>query len=96
MYAVVRRYSGAAQLIDELARRQADVEAVIRAVPGFVAYTLIRSGDGGGASITVCEDQAGVAESTRRAAAWVRENVPAAVGSPPEVTEGEVVYRFDR
>ena len=96
MYAVVRRYSGATQLIDELARRQADVEAVIRPVPGFVAYTLIRSGDGGGASITVCEDQAGAAESTQRAAAWVRENVPAAAGSPPEVTEGEVVFRFER
>jgi hypothetical protein len=96
MYAVVRRYPGASQLFDELARRQADVEAVIRGVPGFVAYTLLRAGDGGGATVTVCEDQAGAEESTRRAAAWVRENVPAAAGSPPEVTAGEVLYHFGR
>ena len=96
MYVVVRRYPGVSQLIDELARRQAEVEQIIRGVPGFVAYYLLRSGDGGGASVTVCEDRAGTEESTRRAAAWVRENLPAAAGSPPELTEGEVLYQFTR
>jgi hypothetical protein len=93
MYIVVRRYRGASQLFEELARRQTEVDQVIRGVPGFVAYYLVRADDGG-ASITICEDRAGTEESTRRAANWVRQNVPAAAGNPPEVTEGEVLYQF--
>ena len=93
MFAVVRRYQGASQLLEELARRQADVAGVLRAVPGFVDSYLVRSADGG-ASITVCQDQAGAQASTRQAAAWVRENVPAAAGSPPEVTESEVLFHI--
>lgn len=93
MYAVIRRYSGASALFDELAKREADVRKVISGTPGFVAYYLVRSGDGG-ASITVCKDQAGTVESTRRAGDWIRQNVPVAAGSPPEVTEGEVLYNF--
>ena len=95
MYAVVRRYTGNPELFDELARRQPDIEQIFRGVPGFVAYYLIRSGDGG-ASITVCEDQAGSEESTRRAADWVRRNVPGAAGKPPEVMAGEVLYQFEK
>ena len=93
MYAVVRRYRGANALFDELARREQDVRDVIQGTPGFVAYYLVRSGDGG-ASITICQDQTGTAESSRRAADWVRQNVPSAAGSPPELTEGEVLYHF--
>ena len=93
MYAVIRRYTGASQLFDELARRRSDVEQLLRSVPGFRGYYLVRSGEGG-ASITLCDDQAGTSESTRIAAEWVRQNVPAAAGSPPQVTEGEVLYNF--
>ena len=93
MYAVIRRYQGSA-IIDAVASRQGEVEALIRAVPGFVAYYAVRAGDGG-ATITICQDQAGTAESTRRAAEWVRQNMPE-VGSAgaPEVTEGEVSVTF--
>jgi hypothetical protein len=92
MYAVLRRYADRA-VLEAIAARQADVEAVLRGVPGFVAYYALRSGEGG-VTVTLCQDQAGTAESTRRAAAWVRENVSAAAGSPPEVTEGEVFIDF--
>ena len=92
MYAVIRRYTHAPQLFDELVRRQADVKQLIEGVPGFVSYYLVRAGDGG-ASITVCQDQAGTAESSRVARDWVRENVPAAT-APPELTEGEVLFNF--
>ena len=95
MHVVIRRYKGASPLFDELARRQADVEQLIRSVPGFVAYYLVRTDDGG-ATVTVCEDRAGTQESTRRAAEWVRQHVPAAAANPPEVTEGEALYRFVR
>jgi glycine/D-amino acid oxidase-like deaminating enzyme len=93
MYAVIRRYTGATQLFDELARRRSDVEQILTGVQGFRGYYLVRSGDGG-ASITVCDDQAGTSESTRRAADWIRQNVPNAASSPPQVTEGEVLYNF--
>ena len=39
---------------------------------------------------------AGTAESSRRAAEWVRQNVPNAASSPPEITEGEVLYNFGK
>src|SRR5207244_3498719 len=95
MYAVIRRYTGASALaiFDEVTHRQADVEALLRAVPGFAAYYVIRSGEIV-SSITVCQDQAGTTESNRVAAEWIRSNVPAEAGTPPEITEGEVTIHF--
>jgi hypothetical protein len=93
MYAVVRQYKGANALFDELARREQDVRDIIGGTPGFVAYYLVRSADGG-ASITVCQDQAGTAESSKRAADWVRQNLPNIPGTTPEMTEGEVLFNF--
>ncbi|MDQ3810840.1 MAG: hypothetical protein M3336_11165 [Chloroflexota bacterium] len=93
MYAVVRRYKGATALFDELARREQDVRDVIMGAPGVVAYYLVRSQDGG-VTITVCQDQNGTAESSRRAADWIRQNLPNTAGGTPEVTEGEVLFNF--
>ncbi len=93
MYAVVRRYKDATPLFNELARRQADVEAVIRPVPGFVAYYLIRSEDGG-ISLTLCEDRTGTIESSRRAADWIRQNLPQLAGNLPEFMEGPVLFQL--
>jgi hypothetical protein len=95
MYAVIRRYTGASKLIDELARKRADVEKLMTGVPGFVAYYAARAGDGL-TSVTICDDKAGVEESTRRAAGWVRENLPGASMSAPEVTGGEVFLDFKK
>jgi heme-degrading monooxygenase HmoA len=93
MYTVIRHYKGNSQLFDELERRTDEVEQVIRGVSGFVSYSLVRTEDGGGFSVSVFEDKAGTDESTRVAGDWVRENVPQAAGSPPEVTEGRVFLR---
>jgi len=94
MYAVVRRYK-TPKLIEIMEQRPADVEAVIRPVPGFVAYYVIKSGDGA-ATVTVCQDKAGTDASIQRAAEWIRQNAPDLAGSPPEVTEGEVIQQFAR
>ena len=61
----------------------------------FVAYYLVKTSDGT-ASISVFEDQAGTDESTRLAAAFVKENVASVAGDPPEVLEGETVIHFAR
>lgn len=95
MYAVIRRYTGAPEIFNQLEQNQAEVQQLLRGVPGFVSYYAVRSGDGG-ATITVCDDQAGTTESVRVAADWVRQRAPSAVGSPRQVTEGEVLVTFGK
>lgn len=95
MHATIRRWNGASTLIAEIERRAQEVENIISSTPGFVAYQAVRSGDTL-VSVTVCQDKAGTDETTRRAAAWVRENLPADAlkGLTPEITEGEELLTF--
>ena len=95
MYAVVRNYSGAGakKLFDLLEQRTADVEALIREVPGLTSYTLLRSGDGG-LSVTVCQDKAGADESLKVARDWIQKNAGSTGASPPAVTEGSVILQI--
>lgn len=95
MQVVVRHYKGSSNLMDELAARGSDVEELIRGVPGFVSYYLIRTADGG-ASVSVYEDRAGAEESVRRAAAYIKENLDGVGAGPPEIIEGEAFINFDR
>jgi hypothetical protein len=94
MYAVVRSYTGpgASEVFDLLGQREAEVKSLIGGVPGFVSYVAFRSGDGG-STVTVCEDQAGTDETSRRAAEFVKENV-STTGSPPVITGGSTVLQF--
>ena len=94
MHVVVRSYSGqgASELFDALAEREQDVKNIISSVPGFISYTAFRS-NGGGQTVTVCQDKAGTDESSRRAADWVKENVSATV-DPPTITEGSTILHF--
>lgn len=95
MHAVVRNYSGAGakQLFDVLEQRKADVAALIRKVPGLISYTLLRSGDGG-ASVTVCQDKAGIDESVKVAREWIQKNASHAGASAPAVMEGSVIVQI--
>lgn len=95
MQVVVRNYGSNAKLADELVKRASDVEELVRGVQGFVAYYFVKTATGS-ASIGVFEDAAGAAESTRRAAAFIKENVPEVAGEPPEVIQGEPVIHFAR
>jgi hypothetical protein len=94
MYVVVRSYSGqgASELFDLLAQREEDVKALISGVPGFSSYAAFRTGDGG-VTVTICEDDTGADESSRRAAEWVRQNRSTPV-DPPEITEGSTILNF--
>ena len=49
MHAVVRTYSGkgAKELMDVLEKNKAEVERLIRAVQGFVSFSLVRTASGG-------------------------------------------------
>ena len=96
MHAVVRSYSGsgAKDLFSMLEERKGEVESLIRAVTGFVGYSLIRTDDGG-VTVTICEDKAGTDESLQLARDWIRENASDLGASPPAVSEGSVILHLD-
>ena len=95
MKVVVRKYSGqgASRLIDKIEENAADVKGVLGSVTGLVSYTLVRTADGG-FTVTVCEDQAGIDESTQKAKEWVAENAGDIGAAAPEVSAGDVIIRL--
>ena len=95
MHAVVRNYSGAgaSALFDLLEQRKTEVEDLIRGVSGLVSYTLIRT-DGGGVTVTVCQDKAGTDESLQLARNWIQENASGLGVSPPAVSEGAALLHL--
>ncbi len=95
MHAVVRNYSGqgAKELFELLEQRKSEVEEIIRAVSGFRAYTLIRTGDGG-VTVTVCQDKAGTDQSLQVARDWIQQNASDLRTNPPAVSEGPVVLQL--
>ena len=91
MYAVIRNYSGsgATELVELIGERKEEVENIIGSINGFVSWTLI-STDGGGATVTICQDKAGTDESIQRARNWIQENASDLSVNPPAVSEGPV------
>jgi len=95
MHAAVRRYR--VRDIDALvAKVQDEFTDKIKEIDGFVGYYVIDGDDGTAASVTVGETAQAVAESTKRAADWVRESASDLVEGSPEVTVGEVRVRGER
>ncbi len=95
MHTVIRSYSGsgATGLIELLEDKKEEVESLIRAVSGFVSYSLIRTDDGG-VSVTVCQDKAGTDESLQLAKEWIQENASNLNVSPPTVAEGSNILQL--
>ena len=97
MHAVVRRYAGAgaSELFAEFERKQGggeSLEQAIRRVPGVLAYTLMRTPEGG-VSVTVCQDQAATDQSVQVARDWLQQNLSTSA-NPPEVLDGDVLLHF--
>ena len=93
MYTVCRVYSNAKELAELIIANKAEVESLLRSVPGFQAYYLVLTGDGF-TTITVCEDQAGTEESSRRAADWVRARAGGMQGTIPQIFTGPTLISF--
>jgi len=74
-------------------KRLAEVESLIRAVQGFVAYSLIRTDDGG-VTVTVCQDKAGTDESLQVARNWIQQNASDLNTSPPVVAEDSALLHL--
>jgi len=94
MFASIRKYNGAPALADELVKRQDEILSVLRPLPGFHAYYLMKTGDGV-LSMTVCEERAGAEESNRVAATWLKDKLPTFANRAPEITTGEVRIQFN-
>ncbi|HEY1293612.1 MAG TPA: hypothetical protein VGJ60_11055 [Chloroflexota bacterium] len=90
-YAVLRLYNESGPLVGAIREARDEVEAIMRAIPGFVRYGIIDTG-GGAISMTVCDDKAGTDASIKAAADWIKSNLPDAKIASPRVLEGEVIH----
>ncbi len=97
MQAVTRTYSGpgAKKLFAELKKNARAIDGELSQVKGLKSYLLIDTGDGG-ISVTVCEDKAGIDESVRVAADWIKKNAPNTGASPPTIKQGEVIAQIKK
>jgi len=94
MHGVLRYYTVDAKNIDEIVRRvAAEGLTFLKAIPGFVSWGLMDGGNGHMVTYSVYEARTGTEESTKKAAAWIKENIASLVPSPPHVVEGEVRLR---
>ena len=93
MYTVIRNYTVAPGLADELKKRSKDIESEVGSVSGFIAYQLIKT-DEGATSITMCENRGGCDESTKRAANWLQKNLPNLKIGTPQIISGELAFKF--
>jgi hypothetical protein len=94
MHATIRRYEGIDQSrTDELVKNvNENLLPSLNKMSGFSGYYLIEAGNGVMSSIGFFDTSAQADESTRVAAAWVRdEKLEKALPNPPKVTGGEVL-----
>ena len=94
MYGVMRSYSGegAKKLAALLDERKAEVEKVIRGVPGLISWGLMQTPDGC-TTFTLCKDKAGADQSVTIARDWIKQNASGISAPAPTVTEGPVSMR---
>jgi hypothetical protein len=96
MHAVIRKYAGSREVVEEARSKLGNLEETMRGVPGFVAYYFLETDDGV-TTITIAEDEAGTTESMSRAAQWVKDNLQnAAQLGAPEVIRGKGLLSVTR
>jgi hypothetical protein len=94
MHGVLRHYTVDAKNVNEIVRRvAAEGLTFLKAIPGFVSWGLMDDGRGHMVTYSVYEGKTGTDESTKKAAAWIKEHIASLVPSPPQVIEGEVRLR---
>lgn len=97
MYATIRRYTAkdADKAKDNFTSLKQRIEEhfvpMLQDVQGFHCYYVVNSNDRELVTISIFETQAGVQESTRRAAEFVGNDPLKDQLSSPEITEGELL-----
>ena len=74
MFAVCNMFTGqgAGSLYDRLFDSTTEVEALMRGIPGFVSYTMVRTEEGG-YSLVVVENQADLPEVAKIAGGYIQQ-----------------------
>ena len=97
MYVTIRQYDGVdVEAVKRMAASRPDNEgmaAMASEFPGFVAYFLVDTEDGGLLAISAYLGQAEAEASTETAVQYVRDNLGALVPNPPKILGGEVIAR---
>jgi hypothetical protein len=94
MHGVLRHYTLDAKNVNEVIRRVAEGGVpIIKGIAGFVSYTIMDASHGNLVTYSVYENKTGAEESTKKAAAWVKENIAKMLPNPPRVVEGEIRLR---
>ena len=97
MFATIRRYTykaGAVEekTMDELKRRiESGFMPMVQNIPGFHGYFVVNAGNRELITISLFDNRSGAAESTRRAAEFVRQDPIKDQLRTPEVIEGELL-----
>lgn len=95
MHTVIRVYSGKGgdEVIDLVLAKRAAVEDLMRSIPGFRSYAVVKS-PGSGFTVTVCDDAAASAAVTEKARDWVRQNGSHIHADPPQILGGPVSWQL--
>ncbi len=97
MYATIRRYTPKTgtvdrKVLDDLKHRiEAGFVPAAQEIRGFHCYYVVNVNNKELVSIGIFEDQAGAAESTRRAAEFVKKDPMKDQLGSPEIFEGELL-----
>ena len=76
MYAAIRQYEmGAGSLADFMGYVRDELGDTMAALPGFVSYCVIASGEDEIVSVTIFENEQGALRSSRTAADFVRDRL---------------------
>jgi len=91
MFAVIRHYHFDPKDGAEIDRRiREEFVPIVKNAKGFVRYYWLDTGNGEGASLSVFQDKAGVDESVRLAADYVKERLSKLFTEKPEIIEGQI------
>jgi hypothetical protein len=94
MYVTLRQYTGITPGdFDCLISRSNELELLMREVPGFVQYRLVRTAKGI-TSVAVFQDRVGAEVANFTMAAWIEVTLPALLAKVPVTTGGEQVLHF--
>ena len=94
MHGVLRHYTLDAKHVDEVIRRIAEGGVpIVKAISGFVSYAILDAGHGHLVTYSVYESKTGTEESTKKAAAWVKEHIASMLPNPPRVVAGDLRLR---
>jgi hypothetical protein len=94
MHATIRRYEGVDRnRTEELSKKVSEgLAPQLSKLPGFAGYYLIEAGNGVISSVGLFENVEQGDESTRLAAAWLREEkLETMLPNAPKITSGEVI-----